>query len=169
MRFSMKSDSIKIFITGGTIDNLGYADNKDAPINHKSLISSLLKQSRLTINNDSVVLMQKDSRFVNDEDRKEILRQIQQSTEQRIVITHGTLTMTKTASFLAKANLKKTVVLLGSAVPASKENSDALCNLGAAISVVQILPYGVYITMNGKIFTADNVKKNLKTGIFEEI
>ena len=52
-------------------------------------------------------------------------------------------------------------------IPANKEKSDALFNLGAALNAVQLLPHGVYITMNGKIFSWDNVKKNLDKGIFE--
>lgn len=37
-----------------------------------------------------------------------------------------------------------------------------------AFSAVQLLPKGVYVAMNGKIFTWDNVHKNFSTGYFEE-
>lgn len=164
----MTNHKIKIFITGGTIDDLEYSDEKDAPQNHQSLIPDLLKRARLAINADYEVLMQKDSKFVNDEDRKEILRKCQETEEEKIVITHGTMTMPETAKFLSEANLPKTILLLGAAIPANKESSDALFNLGAAITAVQFFPQGVYIAMNGKIFPADNVKKNLATGVFEE-
>lgn len=165
----MKNDNIKIFITGGTIDNLEYSDEKDAPKNHQSIIPALLKQARLAVGTDYEILMQKDSKFVNDADRKEILRKCQEAKEEKIVITHGTMTMPETAKFLLAANISKTVLLFGAAIPANRENSDALFNLGTAIAAVQILPKGVYISMNGKIFSADNVKKNLGTGIFEEL
>lgn len=77
------------------------------------------------------------------------------------------MTMPITAKYLGKKNLKKTIVLLGAAIPGTKKNSDALFNIGAAFSAVQLLPDGVYITMNGKIFSWKNVKKNLTTGFFE--
>jgi L-asparaginase len=54
-------------------------------------------------------------------------------------------------------------------IPYAFGASDALFNLGCAFSAVQALPQGVYITMNGKIFAWDNVRKNKKSGEFEEI
>ena len=53
------------------------------------------------------------------------------------------------------------------AYEAYKDKSDALFNIGAALSAVQLLPIGVYVAMNGKIFSWDNVKKNIDQGIFE--
>ena len=76
--------------------------------------------------------------------------------------------MPLTAKFLGKNNLKKTIVLTGSAIPGNKEKSDALFNLGFALAAVQTLPKGVYVSMNGKIFLWNNAEKNLKTGFFEK-
>jgi len=42
-------------------------------------------------------------------------------------------------------------------------------NLGTAFAFVQTLPEGVYIAMNGRYFTWDNVRKNKKEGVFEEM
>ena len=159
---------IKILITGGTIDGLDYDSLEKEPKSHKSLIPNLLKQSRITIDYDAEELMAKDSRFVTDDDREIILKKCQECKEDKIIITHGTATMPLTAKFLGEKGLQKTVVLFGSAFPADKEKSDALFNLGLAIAAVQILPAGVYVTMNGKIFSWDNVKKNLETGFFEK-
>jgi L-asparaginase len=64
---------------------------------------------------------------------------------------------------------EKTIVLTGSAVPFAAEKSDAMFNLGGAVITVQKLPNGVYVVMNGRIFQWNNVRKNLKTGRFEEI
>ena len=77
------------------------------------------------------------------------------------------MTMPATAKYLGKKNIPKTIVILGAMIPANKEKSDALFNIGTALSAVQLLPHGVYITMNGKIFSWDNVKKNIDKGIFE--
>ena len=78
------------------------------------------------------------------------------------------MTMAKTAKFLGKENLKKTILLTGAAIPANKEKSDALSNINAALTKVQTQPNGVYIAMNNKIFNWGNVKKNLRTGCFEK-
>lgn len=160
--------AIKILITGGTIDGLEYDSLEKAPKSHESLIPELLKQARVTPDYSVDVLMSKDSRFITDEDRETVLKKCQECEESRIVITHGTMTMSITAKFLGEKNLQKTIVLLGSAISANEENSDALFNLGAALAAVQLLPAGVYITMNGKIFSWDNVRKNTNTGLFEK-
>lgn len=160
--------AIKIFVTGGTIDGLEYDSPEKAPKHQKTHIPDALKQSRVTVDYDIEVLMFKDSKFVTNEDRETIRRRCQEFKEDCIIITHGSATMSETAKYLGKNNITKTIILLGSAYPVNKKNTDALFNLGAALTAVQILPKGVYVTMNGKIFTWDNVKKNFKSGFFEK-
>lgn len=159
---------IKIMITGGTIDNLEYATEKNAPKKRQSLIPQLLKQSRLNSDYNAEKILFKDSKFITGNDKEFIFKKCKNCKEDKIVITHGTMTMPQTAKFIGKFNLKKTIVLVGSVIPANKEKSDALFNLGFALAAVQLLPYGVYVAMNGRIFQSDNVSKNLKTGYFEE-
>jgi len=160
--------AIKVFITGGTIDNLEYDSEDKAPTNQKSLIPNLLKKSRITLDYNTEQILFKDSKFVNDKDKKLFLQKCKHCPESKIILTHGTITMPSTAKYLGKQDLQKTIVLVGSAIPANKEDSDAQFNLGLAFSAVQLLPKGVYVTMNGKIFSWDNVKKNLGTGNFEK-
>jgi L-asparaginase len=164
----MNKQKLKIFITGGTIDNIEYANEKEAPKNPHSLIPALLKQARLAVDYDYEILIQKDSRFVTASDRELILKKCKNSKEEKIIISHGTFTMPVTAKYLGKKNLNKTIVLFGSHIPANKDNSDALFNLGTAIVACQLLPQGVFITMNGRVFTWDNVRKELPTGYFKE-
>ena len=76
--------------------------------------------------------------------------------------------MVETAQVLGKNIKNKTIVLLGAMIPYNQKKSDALFNLGYAISAVQVLPKGVYIAMNGKIFNWNHVRKNKELGIFEE-
>jgi L-asparaginase len=77
--------------------------------------------------------------------------------------------MVETARFLGEQLKEKAVVLVGAMIPYAFGASDALFNLGCAFSAVQTLPPGVYITMNGKIFSWNNVRKNRESGEFEEI
>ena len=60
-------------------------------------------------------------------------------------------------------------MLTGAMIPYKFGSSDGLFNLGSALAFVQTLPDGVYVVMNGKYFTADNVRKNKQTGEFEEL
>lgn len=113
--------------------------------------------------------MLEDSLSMNDADRKIILENCISADGDKIVITHGTDMMVATAKVLGKVIKNKTVVLTGAMIPYKFGSSDGLFNLGSALAFVQILPPGVYVSMNGKYFEWDKVQKNRKTGIFEEI
>jgi L-asparaginase len=113
--------------------------------------------------------MMVDSLEMTETDRAIIQRNCEMAEEDRVLITHGTDTIAKTAEYLAQNEMKKTIVLTGAMVPYAFGASDALFNLGSALAFVQALSPGVYIAMNGKVYTWDKVRKNKKTGFFEEI
>lgn len=156
---------IRILITGGTID--AEKITRDKYLFEKTHLPQMLKQGRLTVPVILKVLMLKHSLEIGDEDRRLILQEIENSKEDKIIITHGTSTMVTTTKFLGNKTKKKTVVLTGAIIPFNKPGSDSLFNLGSAIIAVQILPPSVYIVMNGKIFKWNNVNKNIKKMIFE--
>jgi L-asparaginase len=114
-------------------------------------------------------LIMVDSLQMTDADRELVVRNCQQCDESCIVITHGTDTMVETAAALARGVPGKTVVLTGAMIPYAFGSSDGLFNLGSALSLVQVLPPGVYIAMNGRHFAWDKVRKNKKTGVFEPL
>jgi L-asparaginase len=109
-----------------------------------------------------------DSLHMTGEDRQIILQQCRSAPERRIVITHGTDTMVETAGVLAGGVNDKTIVLTGAMIPYKFGSSDGLFNLGSALAFAQTLPPGVYVAMNGRIFPWNGVRKNRKTGMFEE-
>lgn len=159
--------AVRVIATGGTIDDLDHDCIEDMPEGHESLMPDSLEQARVTADYLVEVLMQKDSRIVTDEDRELMATACLECDEDRIIITHGTKTLELTARYLGRKDIPKTIVLLGSIVPANQERSDAQFNLGAAITAVQLLPPGVYVTMNGKVFNWDNVYKNRNNMCFE--
>jgi L-asparaginase len=109
---------------------------------------------------------------MTDRQREEIAQTCLHSAEKKIVVIHGTDTMCRTASVIAEAleeDASKTVVLTGAMIPYSLENSDAVFNLGCALTAVQLLPPGVYITMSGRVFPHDNCRKNKDKGVFEPL
>ena len=77
--------------------------------------------------------------------------------------------MAETAKLLGQSIKTKTIILTGAMVPYAFGSSDGLFNLGSALAFLQTLPRGVYISMNGKYFHWDNVRKNKEIGLFEEI
>jgi L-asparaginase len=68
---------------------------------------------------------------------------------------------------LGQAGLQKTIVLTGAMVPYRVASSDALFNLGFAVAVAQLNAPGVFVAMNGRVFSWDKVRKNKTDGIFE--
>ncbi len=159
---------IKLLITGGTID-CERIESKDKYIFEKTHLPEMLKQGKCRFDIESQVLMMKDSIYMTDEDREKILQSCKDCKQDKIIITHGTDTMVETAQVLGKNIRNKTIVLLGAMIPYNQKNSDALFNLGYAVSAVQSLPKGIYITMNGKIFSWNNVRKNKELGLFETL
>ena len=160
--------SIQIFITGGTIDKK-YNELSGDLIFDKTHIVDMLNRSRCMTETLSEVIFLKDSLDIDTQDRDLIINKCNESLSEKILITHGTDTIVETAKQIQSLNMAKTIVLTGSMIPYSISDSDALFNLGFAFSAVQTLKAGVYVCMNGKIFTADKVKKNTSVGIFDEI
>ncbi len=161
---------MKIVITGGTLDKQYNPLNGELIFNQSSVID-MLAQSRNTVKTDVETLMLKDSLEMSDEDRQSIANACNNSLDSQIIITHGTDTMVETAHAIANelaANspTDKTIVLLGAMVPYQFKGSDALFNFGCAMSAVQILPAGIYITMNGQVFDYREVQKNRAIGQF---
>jgi len=163
-----REDAIRILITGGTIDK-EYDPLTGELTFAKSHLSNMLNQVRCKVRFVLEEVMLKDSLEMRGEDREEILEKCIHCSENKIIVTHGTDTMVETARFLGKNLKSKMVVLVGAMIPYAFGASDALFNLGCAFSAVQALQPGVYVTMNGKIFLWDNVRKNKESREFEEI
>ena len=160
--------AIRIFITGGTFDK-EYNELNGQLYFKDTHLSDLLEMGRNKASVEIRTLMMVDSLEMSDEDRDLIVHQCINCDETKIVITHGTDTMSDTAKVLAKKMTGKTVILTGAMIPIKFGSSDGLFNLGSALAFAQSLPAGVYVAMNGRYFNWDNVRKNKQTGVFEEV
>lgn len=160
----MTQAPILVITTGGTIDKQ-YFDALSAYTITETVIDKLLSVSRVTHPYRIVELLRKDSLELTDEDRALIAATVANAPETRVVITHGTDTMTETAKELA-AIAGKTVVLCGALAPARFAESDAAFNLGMAFACCQSAPEGVWITMNGSVFNGLAVRKDREAGKF---
>lgn len=154
-----------IIATGGTFDK-EYDELRGTLAFGKTHVPEMLRLGRCRLNVQVRTLLMKDSLLMTGADRRRILETCRRAPEHRIVITHGTDTLVKTAAALGRALRGKTVVLTGAMRPYRFGSSDGLFNLGSALSFVQSLPCGVYVAMNGLIFSWDNVKKDRRLGVF---
>ena len=160
--------AIKILVTGGTFDKeynilTGELYFKNSHVNEMLTLG----RSRIDVNIRTIMMV--DSIGITDEDREIIIHNCIKSESDRILITHGTDTMVETAKKIAHKITDKTIVLTGAMIPYTFGSSDGLFNLGSALAFVQLLPPGVYISMNGRYLPWDNVQKKKKTGDFEEL
>ena len=162
------SRDIYILITGGTLDKVhdSLSEGLAFEDTHPTHMDDLLTQARCDIPRCEV-LMKIDSLDMTDEHRAIICTAVKNAKEEAIIITHGTGTMELTAKYLSEKITDKTVVLTGAMRPFSLGKSDAAFNVGGALIAAQTLPHGVYGVMNGHIFTANILHKNMKTGRFD--
>ena len=58
-------------------------------------------------------------------------------------------------------------MLTGALRPFALGKSDAGFNVGGAMIAAQTLPPGVYAVMNGRVFKAEDVSKDVKSGRFD--
>ncbi|WP_022681293.1 asparaginase domain-containing protein [Sphingobium bisphenolivorans] len=155
---------ILILTTGGTIDKIYFDALSDYQVG-ETVMAKLLDIARVKRPFRIEEVVRKDSLDLSDADRALIRDRVAAAPESHIIITHGTDTMTETAKLLA-AIPEKTVVLVGALAPARFGESDASFNLGMAFATVQLAQPGVYITMSGSVFRADQVVKDRALGAF---
>ncbi len=161
-------EPIRILMTGGTIDK-EYDPLTGELTFGKSHLFNILSQVKCKARFVLEEVMLKDSLQMRNEDREEILKRCVGCRESKIIVTHGTDTMVETGRVLGNHVRHKTIVLVGAMIPYTFGASDALFNLGCAFAAVQAVQHGVYITMNGKIFSWDDVRKNKESGEFEKL
>ena len=159
---------VRIFVTGGTFDK-EYDEIRGTLYFRDTHLPEMLELGRCHLDVEVETLMMIDSLEMTERDRDEIVREVRDCAETHVVVTHGTDTMVETGRALAEGVDGKTIVLTGAMVPWAFGSSDGLFNLGSALSFAQVLPAGVYIAMNGRVFPWDGVRKDREAGRFEAL
>jgi len=158
-------EPVLVLTTGGTIDKIYFDANSTYEVGEPT-VPVVFREGRLELPWRLHELMRKDSLDLDGTDRAAIRRACEEAPESRILITHGTDTMTDTAAILRDLP-GKTIVLTGALAPAGFRVTDAVFNLGLALGAVQCLPPGVFLAMNGTVFEEGRVSKNREAGKFE--
>lgn len=156
---------IQIITTGGTIDKLYFDAQSEFQVGDPQVVE-VLREAHVTIPYAVRQLMRKDSLDLTDADRRLIRETIAAAPHRHFVVTHGTDTMLDTARVLQSLG-DKVIVLTGAMQPARFRFTDAVFNIGCAVMAVQLLPPGVYVTMNGRIFDPRRTVKNREQNRFE--
>lgn len=156
---------LTIVTTGGTIDKVYFDEKSEYQIGSPQ-IGDILSQLGVAFAFDVVPILRKDSLHITASDRELIRCTIAQQPHRHVLVTHGTDTMVETARELHGVS-GKVIVLTGALNPAKFQGSDAVFNIGCAVGAVQVLPDGVYITMNGRVWDPHRVQKNRDANRFE--
>lgn len=166
MEHALTNDPVGIIITGGTLDKVHDTETEGLVLDGVTRVPDIFDQGRTRISRFQN-LMQIDSLDMTNDDRATILKAIDSAPETRLVLTHGTGTMEKTAQYLDGKAPTKTIVLTGAMRPWSLGRSDGTFNLGGAIIAARLLPTGVYGVMNGRVFAAADLQKDTEQGRFD--
>lgn len=156
---------------GGTIDkgyphtdeNHGYAFEIDEPA-----VKRILPILKPSFEYEIVTVCRKDSLDMTDDDRVALRKACEESAVDRIVITHGTDTILKTAETLDGVP-KKVIVLTGARKPELFRDSDAPINVGLAVGAAGTLKAGVYVALNGLVLPWRECRWDPKTRQFVKI
>ena len=163
----MRPMKLHIITTGGTIDKIYFDAKSDYQVG-EPVIGDLLEKMAVGFPFTVESAMRKDSLDMTDDDRALICKLAKDCAEECVLITHGTDGMVKTALGLQGITGKR-IVLTGALQPAAFAKTDAIFNIGCAIGAVQSKPPGVYIAMNGEVFDAEKVRKNVEANRFERL
>ena len=158
--------NILFITTGGTIDK-DYprcAGTYNFEISNPA-IACILKDINPVFKYNIISILKKDSLDMTDNDRKLIYDVCDSSENDKIIITHGTDTIIKTAKKLS-ALKDKVIILTGASKPNKFRDSDAPFNIGVAIGAINIIKNGVYICMNGVVYNWNECKKDAYSGKF---
>ncbi len=161
----MPRTGVTIITTGGTIDKV-YFDALSHYEVGTPVVTGILDEAGVEVPYTVEPLMKKDSLDLTDEDRRRIRAAVEGAPTTSVLVTHGTDTMVETAKALEGID-GKTVVLTGALKPARFRDTDAQFNVAAAFVAAQVLPGGVWIVMNGRVFDPQHVRKNRDANRFE--
>ncbi|MGA8277976.1 MAG: asparaginase domain-containing protein [Rhodanobacteraceae bacterium] len=157
---------LTIVTTGGTIDKIYFDEKSEFQIGAPQ-IGQILEALGVGFAFEVLPLLRKDSLHIDAADRTLIRTTIEKQPQRHVLVTHGTDTMVETARALMGIG-DKVIVLTGALNPALFRGTDAVFNIGCAVAAVQIMPSGVYIAMNGRIWDPARVRKNRDANRFEQ-
>jgi len=163
---------LTIITTGGTIEKI-YDENEGTLQNRETIIKNkILQKLRLPYLDINVrSIMSKDSLYMDEQDRQQIVEELQRQVKSGypIVVLHGTDTMDKTAAhcFATFPSPGVPVVFTGAMKPMGFDDSDATQNVVEAIFASQVMKPGYYVTFHGQLFSVPNFRKNREKGTFE--
>lgn len=158
---------MKIILTGGTILKGYNVDTGAMEVKDGSDFDHCMEDMNLTKEYDVHAWWgMKDSIFMTESDRYDMYKFCKSRTDGRLLVIHGTDTISETHKYFCEQDSIGTVVFTGAFFPLCLKWTEGEFNLGFALASAKLLPEGNYVAMNGEVFT-ENVKKDFENLTFE--
>ena len=165
----MTKSKITVINTGGTFNKRYNPLSGELEVPKDSLALDEIISYCYNIDFDVLNVISKDSLDMSDADREFIVKTIQDSKNENIIIVHGTDTIDLTASFIDENIKDKTIVLTGAMLPISINKIEATLNFASAIGFLNAnIKNGIYISMHGSVKNYKKLVKNREIGKFLE-
>ncbi|GAA6133739.1 asparaginase domain-containing protein [Oceaniserpentilla sp. 4NH20-0058] len=160
-------ESLLVITTGGTIDKVYFDALSEFQVG-EPVVAKILNNMNVAFDFECIEICRKDSLELTDGDRNTLKDIIHRTQHKKILITHGTDTMVKSAQTIGEQE-DKTIVFTGAMQPAAFTETDAVFNIGTAIGALmsQGMTAGSYIAMSGQVYPASHVEKNYQNKRFE--
>ena len=112
-------------------------------------------------------IVSKDSLDMSDEDRQIITNTVKETSNDKIIIIHGTDTVHLTTAFLKEQVSNKQIVFTGAMVPMSIDEVEATMNFSQAMGFLSAdIKNGTYIAMHGVVVDSSKLIKDRTLGQF---
>jgi L-asparaginase len=158
---------ITVLNTGGTFNKRYNPIKGQLEVPTDNIALDKIVKSCHNVQFDIKNIVSKDSLDFTQEDRETILKEIQNSTSENIIIIHGTDTVDLTSKFFEGQIEGKTIVFTGAMVPMSIDEVEATMNFSQAIGFLNAdVKPGIYLSMHGVVVDHSRLKKDRSVGQF---
>ena len=159
--------NITVLNTGGTFNKRYNPIKGQLEVPSDNIALDKIVKSCFNVEFDIKNIVSKDSLDFTQEDRETILKEIQNSTSDKIIIIHGTDTVDLTAKFIEDKIENKIIVFTGAMVPMSIDEVEATMNFSQAIGFLNApIENGIYLSMHGSVIEHSKLVKDRSVGQF---
>lgn len=162
--------NLTVINTGGTFNKIYNPITGQLDVPTHSFALNKLLNSLHNVQVNVLTLISKDSLDMTQEDRELICKTIENTSDECIIIIHGTDTMNLTAQTLSQKNFNKKIVLTGAMIPMSIDEVEASMNFSLALGFLNAsIEKGIYIAMHGAVSSFEKISKDKQQGKFLRI
>ena len=158
---------VTIINTGGTFNKRYNPIKGQLEVPSDSIALDKILSSCHNVEFEIKNIVSKDSLDMTNSDRQIITDAVNKTTNENIIIIHGTDTVDLTSEFLRNQVSNKKIVFTGAMVPMSIDTVEATMNFSQALGFLSAnIENGIYLAMHGVVVDASKLVKDKSVGKF---